>query len=428
MSVEVMGIFHTTNQLTLAATFGTNIIYGPVVMVTNVWSMDFGHLMATDGERVVLMFWDDSSSNGVHEADETSVSFTLPVTNHANTCSYKLSYGMFDADHNNIPDWWEVLTGLAEYDGPHGEFDDTDGDGLVNLHEYWAGCNPLIPDGSNTLLSVMARSIDDRIVEKNPTNSIYKFINYEVNGTNGIFQIDTNCWVFGIDTSCVSMWNDRDKQFRAGTVISPRHVLQATHYCSGVGTVLYFCGTDGSIHTNVVEATRRVDGTDIQIALLQTELNTSVIHPARILPVDFRNYIGTGKGLPVLRFDQNEGYNVCEVFSDMPTSIFYSFGTSESSVATSEPMSDFRQAFYNHLIDKDSGNPLFLVVGSQVVLLGAIHGGSNQVVPKVYARCFSPFVTCYADVIQTAMDLLAPGYVLLGLECEQYDGVEQEMR
>ena len=32
-----------------------------------------------------------------------------------------------------------------------------------------------------------------------------KFVDYMVNGTNGVFILNTNCWAYGIDTSCVSM-------------------------------------------------------------------------------------------------------------------------------------------------------------------------------------------------------------------------------
>ena len=59
-------------------------------------------------------------------------------------------------------------------DGVYSASTDSDGDGLINLHEYWAGTNPLVPDGSNTLLSVMSRSVDDRLTA-DPTGRIGKF-------------------------------------------------------------------------------------------------------------------------------------------------------------------------------------------------------------------------------------------------------------
>ena len=37
------------------------------------------------------------------------------------------------------------------------------GDWLVNLHEYWHDLDPFVSDGTNTVLSILARSIDERI-------------------------------------------------------------------------------------------------------------------------------------------------------------------------------------------------------------------------------------------------------------------------
>ena len=33
--------------------------------------------------------------------------------------------------------------GLSDVAEPHGGIDDNDGDGMINLHEFWAGTDPL---------------------------------------------------------------------------------------------------------------------------------------------------------------------------------------------------------------------------------------------------------------------------------------------
>ena len=52
-----------------------------------------------------------------------------------------------------------ILSTVAECAGPHGEFDDTDGDGLINLHEYWAGRDPLAPEPSSALLLLVGGAL-----------------------------------------------------------------------------------------------------------------------------------------------------------------------------------------------------------------------------------------------------------------------------
>ena len=59
------------------------------------------------------------------------------------TFSSALPYGGFDKDRNGLLDWWERQSGLSDVAEPHGEVDDSDGDGMINLHEFWAGTDPL---------------------------------------------------------------------------------------------------------------------------------------------------------------------------------------------------------------------------------------------------------------------------------------------
>ena len=64
---------------------------------------------------------------------------------------------------------WEILHGLSPSNAADAM---PDGDGLINLHEYWAGTDPLTPDGSNTLLSVASRSIDEYWAGTDPNDPL----------------------------------------------------------------------------------------------------------------------------------------------------------------------------------------------------------------------------------------------------------------
>ncbi len=386
MSAEVAGVFHTTNMLSLAATFGADTILGPFAVETNRLAMDFGTLTATNGERVTLTFWDDANSNGVCEAAETSFCRELPVTNRFNSVSFRLPYGRFDADGNGLLDWWEASTGLAAHDGPNGELDDTDGDGLINLHECWAGCDPLTPDGSNTLLSVMARSVDDRLKGKSAsTMTKARFLNYNATCVQHGFRSNTNCWAHGIDLSCVSPWNSWQGARQAGTAITKRHLLFARHYLWSSSGEIYFHDENDNIHTNRLVATNASHQVDITIGLLQYDL-PDAIHPARILPYSYQDAIGNGRGLPILSLDQEEHVIVHDLAQLGP------------SVNGMIPVASNRYDFSEEIIVGDSGNPRFLVASNEVILLNAfLSGGAGH----------GPSIAYYKTHVQQLMDELS---------------------
>ena len=256
------------------------------------------------------------------------------------------------------------------------------------------------------------------------TSPLDKFVDYWDNGTNGVFILNTNCWAHGIDTSCASMWNSFDKNKRAGTAISKRHVIAAAHYPIGIGAKLVFCGNDGSVCTNRVTGSRVVMGTDILVLLMQDEL-PNVVTPAYLLPTNFQEYIWTGLRLPVIRFDQDERCIINEISQPLPAP--HSPRLNDVELFVSQPDSPARQAFYDYLRVLDSGNPIFLIMGRSAVLLGTGHFGYNMVSPDVYQTTSAPFVTYYAEEIQAAMDSLAPGYSLTFVDLSHYAKVREDL-
>lgn len=424
LSLTYTGVFQTTNALTFAASFGTNRVSGPCVVEGSVWTNDFGHRITTTGERVSVDVWDDANQNDDWDVGETSNKYTIALTAHDMVMTNALSYGNFDRDNNELPDWWEEVTGLNSVTNG-GPYADTDGDGLNNLHEYWAGTEPLVPDGSNTLLSVISRSIDDRIKDKSPDGMLQKFLNYHINGTNGVFVLNPDCWANDIDTSCVSMWNNSSGSLRAGVAISKRHILVASHFYHGNGVKVFFREPNGNIHTNVITGRRQVNDTDVMVQALRDELPDTII-PACILPPNYQNFIGGGKCWPVLRFDQDERCVACEISRAVPFEATYTPDRHEQSFATTAPLVGLRQPYYIHARGGDSGNPSFLVVGNKVVLLGVLHGGHYEADGITVKIIQSPFVTYYADGIQAAMDILIPGYTLRYLDCSGYPQLERQ--
>lgn len=408
LSLTYTDVSQTTNALTFAASFGTNRVYGPCVVEGNVWSNDFGHCSTTTKEQISVDVWDDMNQNGEWDSGETSNKYVIAVTGHNMVMTNKLAYKNFDRNYNELPDWWEEVTGLNTVTNG-GLYADSDGDGLINMHEFWADCNPLVPDGSNTLLSAMSRLIDDCISGKSPTGTLQKFINYQVNGANGVFVLNTNCWANGIDTSCASIWNSYSKNFRAGTAVSRRHVLVATHYPLGAGIDLVFCGNDGNICTNRIIDSMPVTGIDITVALLQDELPNNIT-PASILPTNYESYLGKATALPCFFVNQDECVCVQEI-ADLKT--HPSGNRTALQVSGLYPRCGGRSSFYKNVIGNDSGSPRFISVAGKTVLLNLMWYGPDS-------PGYGSFITLYKGQIQSAMDALCPGYLLDELDMTDY--------
>ena len=93
---------------------------------------------------------------------------------------------------------------------------------------------------------------------------------------------------------------------------------------------------------------------DLTIGILDSDVPTNIISYAKVLPDNYADYIKTGKGLPCIRFDQEEKALVGDV---------------EEIASAKEPLSPIRSLFYEKLIGGDSGNPMFIIINNQPVIL-----------------------------------------------------------
>ena len=413
LSQTYTGIFQTTNALTFSASFGTNRVYGPCVVEDRVWTHDFGHCVATSGEKASVSVWDDANHNGEWDVGETSNRYVIAITGHDMVVTNALTYVNFDHDGNTLPDWWEAQTGLNTVTNG-GAYADTDGDGLINILEYRYGFAPLVSDATNTLPAVASRSVDLRLAEKTPDDSLDMFINYAEYGYSHVFELNTNRWVDGIDLTCCSMWNDNPVLSACGptqtavTAISPQHVIYANHFdysttnhaflhitTNSLATMpenqtYYFRGRSGQIYERHIIARRSVGG-DIKIGLLDEELPIDDILPAYVLPTNFVDYVYDGKYLPVLTVDQQEKafVNSCMGFNVISPA---EFSVARLTIANRWAFGKFP------FIGGDSSSPRFIIVNDIPVLLGVLHTKNG----------YGSLVSQYYDKINSAMDILLP--------------------
>ena len=318
-----------------------------------------------------------------------------------------------DADGDAMPDAWEIGNGLAPAD-PTDSVRDDDGDGLANLHEFWHGTDPHAPDGADTALAVIARSVDARLAGKAPATALPYFLDYPQTAfaTNAL-AANPGCWASDIDLSCESPWNDEAKNRKSGTLVSPIHMLLANHHKPPEpGTNFWFRAPDGTVYVRSIQAKRRIvstPDTDLVVALLDEPLPPAIV-PAKILPENFREHLGSGLGLPAVSLDQEGKILVSEIV-DLETDEDAE-DELPSLAASRAPLEPTRAAFYETLVAGDSSNPKFLLLGEQPVLL-SIHWFDNHAGASIRR---------YADLIDAAMTNLSPnlGYRLETVDLDRF--------
>lgn len=231
----------------------------------------------------------------------------------------------------------------------------------------------------------------------------------------------TNFWAKGFDFSCVSPWNSGAGALRAGTAISPRHIIFANHFALWPGVRIVFVGEDGGVCPCSITKTKRIDKTDIMIGLLDYEL-TPNIKPAKVMPSGWVSHIGSVTNFPVVTFNQKENLLYSELTVALTNGVLARMFNHNVS-KTNEPIEIViadgircpdavtrkiqvpEPAIQRKGMIRvgDSGNPAFVVYkGEPVLLYCLLNGGVGH----------GPWIHKYLKEIQAAMDELEPGYHL----------------
>ena len=239
-----------------------------------------------------------------------------------------------------------------------------------------------------------------RITGADPAACLSRFADYPPNrGKLGFprclwekpFPANGKFWLKDVDFSCASPWNDNCGTVRAGTLISKRHIVFAKHFPLWKGCRILFVDRQGEVCPCRVEATKALEKCDIMIGLLDYEV-TPDIHPAKILPDDFARHIGDGKGLPIVTFNQREQAFLSECR-----------GITTNSISNAASTNAAWKALGGKIVTGDSGNPAFLLIGNEPILLYCLLSGGIGHGPAIHR---------YRREIQKAMDELCPGYKL----------------
>jgi len=232
-----------------------------------------------------------------------------------------------------------------------------------------------------------ADAIDTRLAATTLEAS-WKRIYDSQNHAAATYVRNTNCWAAlgGLDLTSISPWNSTGANQRAGTLVTPRHILYASHFPISVGATVRFVRADNTVVTRTVTASTLVSG-DCSLAVLDSDVGAGigfakVLGPGSTakLPVPTTNQeaLDYPWRVPLLALDQEEKALVTDAYVD-----------SNETWSNQVPVDLNRISFYEPLIGGDSGNPGFLLIGNQLVLVTTWLGGgpgSGPSIPALYAK------------------------------------------
>jgi hypothetical protein len=287
----------------------------------------------------------------------------------------------------------------------------------------------------NILSNYINISTTDKLLNKNASTdrALYTTKDPYYNGI-GQFVRNSSCWLNGItNISCFSpaqlsgaTWSQR-----GGTLITKKHILLAKHFQISIlpngGTPIIFVDENNNvIRRNLISYA--YDDSDLAIGLLDNEVPSN-IKIAKVLPTNFTNYIAGSFGIdmgydlsPLLYavgMDQEQKanlklfYNVFKYTTNLIASGYAflayvsDFNVSPAAYATMNPQPTEFSSFNEPTVTGDSGQPSFLIINNELVLLTTWWGPTN-----------GPFVTFKYELINSLINTLSPnqGYSLTPID------------
>lgn len=187
------------------------------------------------------------------------------------------------------------------------------------------------------------------------------------NHAGASYTRNTNCWAAPLNLTAISPWNSRGGAYRAGTAITPRHVLLATHYPLAASDTIRFVAADNTVVDRTIESVYDLPqdnpyDIDVQIAKLNADLPASIT-PLKFLPANAYDYLPSWHEwkIPLLYTNQFEKM-ACGLSTAVTNPVVDSirvWTTTEAPYAT----------MYANILIGDSGSPVMLVVNGSLVLV-----------------------------------------------------------
>lgn len=200
-----------------------------------------------------------------------------------------------------------------------------------------------------------------------------------------------NCWASSLDWSGVAISNSTGNNRRGATLISPQHVYMATHFPVGIGATITYRTIGNEDVTRTLTARQDVGG-DIMIGLLDSPV--AGLKHYSVLPANWESYLSLHRQPQIICTDQQRKAILREWRDAYSNNNVIHYPVDQLS---------------EEIVPGDSGQPTFIPVDSELILLGS-HSGTHS------------FRNAAATIteINSAMTSLGGGYQLTIADLSAY--------
>lgn len=265
----------------------------------------------------------------------------------------------------------------------------------------------------------VARAIDDAIEARIAGKSAGAKLVFSTQNHAGAHYVrNVDGWVYGIPAMpCASPWNTVSAQYWAGTAVTPRHVIFARHAQVATGATLRFVTADNQIVTRTMTHKGSLSGdgynADFTIGVLDADLPASVPF-AKILPENVAAKLPIIEGVPAFGLDQEEK---AVIFDHRTEAEWIGAGNAAPISFQYPPINSARYAFSEALISGDSGNPVFTLIGEELVILSVwTYGGAGA---GSSVRLLQAQLNALIDAVDAAAGI-STGYELTPIDLSAY--------
>lgn len=279
--------------------------------------------------------------------------------------------------------------------------------------------------GLNSLRKNLSDFIDTKLVGTNPSTQTLVYINWQDNGSS--FTRNNSCWLNSSYLMSIPSWNTTHQSQANGSLISPRHIVHASHYSPNVGATVKFVRPDNSIYETTIESRSAIQidlnqyginsvyNTDITISKLAADVPSPFVF-ARIMPSNWLQYLPnlgySQPKVPVFNIEQLRRCRVLDlgVVTKRPENSYI------GRINLGKPTNSQRLSYYYDAIAGDSSGAIMLIINNLPVVLTTFHTGLGTGA----GAGSGPNLADYKNEINAAMTTLGGGYQLTEIDLTNF--------